>query len=130
MYDTSSSSIVAIASVCGRDNKKFNCEGSLHRPMRLLKDMSSLQMKGCITLPQISKDSQTHVTCWKCQLVRTHHINKHREIASSSSFASGLLSLCHFSELHCQNFTIDGRRYCYGCMVCNPSAGHPHCCQG
>lgn len=103
---------MAIASVCGRD-KKLKREGSLDRPMKPLKGIRGLQTKGC--LPQISKDSQTHMTCRKCQLVlRTHHINKHKEIASSSSFPSGLLYLFHFSELPRQNFTIGGRKDFYG----------------
>lgn len=98
--------------MCGRD-KKFNCKESLDRPVKPLKGMQSLQTKGC--LPQISKDSPTHVTCRKCQLVvRTHHISKHKETASSSSFPSGLLYLFHFSGLPCQNFTIDGRKDFYG----------------
>lgn len=34
--------------LCGRDPKKFNCEGSLDRPRKPQKGMHSLQTRGCI----------------------------------------------------------------------------------
>lgn len=56
---THTSSIVAIASACGRD-KKFNCEGSLGRPMKPLKARHSLQTKGCITLSATNLQTPRH----------------------------------------------------------------------